>query len=136
MFDPMITPELGAPAAPFDSPETTSALDAGNRDESGSADDQAASVDWDHKGRVFRSRFSDGHTCQFRYDENGALYGFVYARLAWSSLDGSLWSAQDVSHDYVVHGKICVNVDGTISIETPEFMRTLKLNGTIVDQYV
>jgi YD repeat-containing protein len=107
----------GAPAISTDAP-TSSAL-----------------VDWDHKGRVTRSRFVDGHVCQFRYDEHGSLYGFIYAKLAWSSNDGYIWSAQDSANLYVVQGRITVNVDGTLTIERDSFNRTLKLNGLIVDDY-
>lgn len=95
----------------------------------------AAQVDWDHRGQVVRSKFSDGHICQFRYDEAGKLYGFIYAKLAWSSNDGYSWCAQDTTNSYVTKARMSVNIDGTLSIERDAFTRTLRLNGLIVDDY-
>jgi tetratricopeptide (TPR) repeat protein len=142
MSDVTISPESSAPgiasataesAAVFSSSDTIDGAPAVLPFESAAT--HSALVDWDHKGRVTRSRFSDGQICQFRYDEDGALYGFIYAKLAWSSTDKTIWSAQDTFNSYVIQGSITVNVDGTLSIERPDFTRTLKLNGMFIDDY-
>jgi tetratricopeptide (TPR) repeat protein len=93
-----------------------------------------ATVEWDHKGRVVRSRFSNGHVCQFRYDQQGSLYAFTYARLAWSTTDGARWTAVDQENTYTLDGTVEICVDGTIRIERLDICRRLRLNGGITDQ--
>lgn len=109
--------------APLNSPPSTT---------EGSA---VAAVEWDHKGRVILSRFTGGQVCQFRYDTDGNLYGFTYARLAWSTADGTRWTARDNHYVYTIDGLVTACVDGTVRIQRGDVTRTLKLNGTIVDEY-
>jgi YD repeat-containing protein len=92
-----------------------------------------AAVEWDHTGRVISSRFTGGHISQFRYDSNGSLYGFSYARLAWHTLDGFNWTARDNGYDYEMSGKVEVGMDGAITIDKGTVTRTLKLSGVISD---
>lgn len=95
----------------------------------------AASVEWDHTGRVIAARFSGGHGSKFRYDANGVLYGFSYARLAWSTMDGVNWTARDQANDYTMSGRVDVGMDGAIKIEKATITRVLKLNGVISDRF-
>lgn len=95
----------------------------------------AATVEWDHSGRVSSSKFSCGHLCSFRYDANGNLYAFTYARIAWSTMDGVNWSGRDQVSDWSFSGNVTVGLDGTIRIDRGNVVRTLKLNGTIIDEY-
>lgn len=128
---------LGASLINNDSLEAAS-TEVGSSATKESADSKkprSALVDWDYKGRVVRARFSDGHIAQFRYDESGDLYGLVYARLAWSTHDGSTWTAQDSANTYITEGRITVNLDGSLTIVRDGFSRTLKLDGTICDDY-
>jgi YD repeat-containing protein len=97
---------------------------------------QPASVEWDHKGRVIRSRFANGHISQFRYDQQGSLYAFTYAGLAWNTTDGVRWSALDHQNTYSFQGKVTVLVDGTIEIEQKDLRRCLKLSGMIIDDFL
>jgi hypothetical protein len=94
-----------------------------------------ATVDWDHTGRVISSTFSCGHVCQFRYDANGILYGFTYARLAWSTIDGINWTSRDQLCDWQLTARVTVREDGTIRIEKDHVTRVLRLNGTMRDEF-
>lgn len=98
------------------------------------ASDMAA-VEWDHVGRVISCRFTGGHASKFRYDAGSTLYGFTYAKLAWSTMDGVNWTARDYVNDWSACGRINVTMDGAIVIERATVKRTLKLNGMIVDKY-
>ena len=94
-----------------------------------------AAVEWDHAGRVISSRFTCGHCSKFRYDSGSTLYGFTYAKLAWSTIDGVNWTARDYVNDWTAAGRISVTMDGAIVIDKATVRRTLKLNGNIVDVY-
>jgi YD repeat-containing protein len=95
----------------------------------------AAAVDWDHTGRVISSRFTNGAQSHFRYDASGNLYAFSYARLAWSTMDGVNWTARDQHHDWTMAGRVDVSIDGAIRVELGTVTRTLKLDGSIVDEF-
>ncbi|HEY9792139.1 MAG TPA: tetratricopeptide repeat protein [Candidatus Obscuribacterales bacterium] len=95
---------------------------------------EGASVEWDFKGRVIRSRFSNGHICQFRYDHQGMLCAFTYADLAWSTTDGARWTAVDQDNTYVLDGTVDIGLDGTIRIERLDICRRIRLNGAVTDQ--
>jgi YD repeat-containing protein len=95
---------------------------------------QAGTVEWDHKGRVVRSRFSNGQILQFRYDQQGCLYAFTYAGLAWSTASGARWTAVDEDNTYIIDGMIDVGIDGCLYVQKDGVRRSIKLNGIISDQ--
>lgn len=92
------------------------------------------SVEWDHKGRVIRARFVNGQILQFRYDQQGCLYAFTYAGLAWSTTSGDRWTAVDEDNTYIIEGTVEVGIDGCLYIQKDGVRRGVKLNGVISDQ--
>lgn len=94
----------------------------------------AITIERDHIGRVTRIKTSCG-SAQFRYDSQGRLYAFIYARLAWSTADGQLWTARDNKNDYQIVGQITVDENASIIITTAEVLRQLKATGVIADRY-
>jgi tetratricopeptide (TPR) repeat protein len=93
-------------------------------------------VERNHRGQVIRARYGNGNWAQFRFDASSELYAFVYARLAWSKLDKSIWSAQDSCNAYEIQGKITVDNDGTLRITKKDVTRCIKLDGSKIDYFI
>ena len=92
-------------------------------------------VERDYKERVTRARFACGNWAQFRYDAADRLYAFIYAGLAWSTRDGSLWTARDADSDYRIDAEITVESDGSLHIAKEDVTRIIKLSGARLDEF-
>ena len=121
-----------------DDSELASANAGSNEEEASPLEQPPAShvpsAEWDHRGRVVRARFTCGNTAQYRYDAEDRLYGFIYARLAWSLKD-RIWIARDTNFQWVLEATVTVNSDGTLRIAKRDVVRSLKLDGSRLDEY-
>lgn len=92
-------------------------------------------VEVDSEGKVIRSRYRSGSWAHFRYGKDGRISEFRYARLNWSSTNGTIWTCQGENADYRFEGTIDVGEDGALTLKTEAFTRTIRLTGKRTDSY-
>lgn len=84
-------------------------------------------------GSISKVRFTNGSTAQYRYNDAGELCAFIYARLAWCTDDGQVWTARDKDNEYRLEGLVSVEPDGTLCIQKKDIVRRIFLDGTRYD---
>lgn len=84
-------------------------------------------------GSISKVRFTNGSTAQYRYNQQGELCAFIYARLAWCTEDGHVWTARDKDNEYCLEGRVSIEPDGTICIQKKDIIRRIGLDGTRYD---
>lgn len=94
---------------------------------------EGAAIERRESGSVSKVRFTNGSTAQYRYNQQGELCAFIYARLAWDTDDGHVWTARDKDNEYCLEGRVSVEPDGTLCIQKKDIIRRIFLDGTRYD---
>ncbi len=94
---------------------------------------EGAAIERRDSGPISKVRFTNGSTAQYRYNQQGELCAFIYARLAWDTDDGHVWTARDKDNEYCLEGRVSVEPDGTLCIQKKDIIRRIFLDGTRYD---
>lgn len=92
-----------------------------------------AAIERRESGTISKVRFTNGSTAQYRYNQQNELCAFIYARLAWCTDDGHVWTARDKDNEYCLEGRVSVEPDGTLCIQKKDIIRRIFLDGTRYD---